>query len=349
MRKNVLLMAVLILGAVALSILCRRHGPAARRSPGWSNGGRGNIGLGGSPGARHAQLAGAAVGLEASPSLPADIEQETEAYIQRLRDDPQYDWKRPISFYGRVLDDSGQPVPGADVHFEWNSLDSSGEMVREEARTTSDADGRFSLLGKTGKRLFVDVLKEGYYGEPTNRVAFEYAVPYEGLFLPQRDRPVTFGLRKKGPGAELITSQRGVRPDLGVRAPRDGTPVRVDLLSRKVGEAGQLEISQAKPEYEHWRQATEWTFRMAIPDGGFVEYHGEFPFQAPEAGYQPTVEFRFSSRETNWAATLQKQYYIAFGQPRLYGRLLVETTIEMQGARLTYAVNPDGSRCLEPK
>jgi hypothetical protein len=88
---------------------------------------------------------------------------------------------------------------------------------------------------------------------------------------------------------------------------------------------------------------------MAIPDGGFVEQNEAFPFQAPEAGYQPTIEFHFKSGETNWATTLQRQYYIAFGQPRRYGRLVVETAIEMEGARLTYAINPDGSRYLEPK
>ena len=44
-----------------------------------------------------------------------------------------------------------------------------------------------------------------------------------------------------------------------------------------------------------------------------------------------------------------KDYYIKFGSPPRYGRLHLETLIEMQGARLTYAINPTGSRNLEPQ
>jgi hypothetical protein len=46
---------------------------------------------------------------------------------------------------------------------------------------------------------------------------------------------------------------------------------------------------------------------------------------------------------------LNQQYYISFGQPRRYGWLKVETRIGSGGAVLEYAINPDGSRYLEPK
>lgn len=64
--------------------------------------------------------------------------------------------------------------------------------------------------------------------------------------MPDPNNPVIFHFRKKGEGVDLITSQYGVQPYLGVSAPRDGSPVRVDFFDRKVGQGGQLEISQRK-------------------------------------------------------------------------------------------------------
>ena len=126
-------------------------------------------------------------------------------------------------------------------------------------------------------------------------------------------------------------------------------PVQVRLLERNVGLGGQLQLSQSKPALENLQQAKEWAFRMEIPDGGFIELDEEFPFQAPETGYEPVVQFNFKSGDTNWATDLRKDYYIKFGDPPRYGRVHLETSIKMGGARLTYAINSDGSRNLESK
>jgi hypothetical protein len=259
----------------------------------------------------------------------------------------QRQYETPISFYGRVVDQDESPLAGASVVFGWVNTN----FQQLGSSTLSDGAGLFSLSGAQGKNLTVNVSKDGYYGSSrSNQTSFQFSdMSGNRTFTPDPASPVLFHLRMRGTGANLITSQYGVKDYLGVVVPRNGTPVQVDLLSRKVGAGGQMVIAQLKPPYQSWKQATEWTFRMAIPDGGFVEQDEEFPFQAPEAGYQPTIEFHFGSGETNWVTALQRQYYIAFGKPRRYGRLVVETTIEMEGARLTYAINPDGSRYLEPK
>jgi len=88
---------------------------------------------------------------------------------------------------------------------------------------------------------------------------------------------------------------------------------------------------------------------MEIPDGGFVGHNDEFPFEAPESGYQPAVEFAFQQGQTEWRTDLKTNYYIKFGNPPKYGRIELDTSIMMAGARLIYAINPDGSRYLEPK
>lgn len=130
-----------------------------------------------------------------------------------------------------------------------------------------------------------------------------------------------------------------------VRVPKNNNPVQVDLLQKRAGATGQLEISQNKPP---WQGATNWAFRMSIPDGGLVENRDEFQFAAPESGYQPTVEYDFTKGETNWTTQVTKQFYIAFGQPRKYGWLRIESNLAQETIFLTYAINPTGSRNLEP-
>jgi hypothetical protein len=120
----------------------------------------------------------------------------------------------------------------------------------------------------------------------------------------------------------------------------------VDLLEKKPSATGQLEISQIKPPF---RGATNWSFRMSIPDGGLIENQDEFQFAALESGYQPTVEYNFAKGETNWTTQVSKQFYIVFGQPRQYGWLRIESNLAQETIFLTYAINPTGSRNLESK
>jgi hypothetical protein len=96
------------------------------------------------------------------------------------------------------------------------------------------------------------------------------------------------------------------------------------------------------------QQATNWSFHMSIPAGGFIEEADAFPFTAPETGYQTTVDLNFVKGEPDWVTQITKTYYIAFGQPQKYGWLRVEANIAQQTVFLTYAINPTGSRNLEP-
>jgi hypothetical protein len=269
----------------------------------------------------------------------------TDDFYKQTRIDPTIEWKMPISFYGRVVDESNAPVANASVHFNWTDLSPTGTS---HADKISDSNGFFSLTDQHGKRMSVTISKDGYYGTSTSRQSFEYAQP-EMRFVPDQNNPVVFHLRKKGVGADLITSQFGMSAEFVVKAPRDGSPVKVDLMQRKSGSDGQLEISQIKPEYKNWMEVNAWSFKMEIRDGGFIEENDEFPFEAPEDGYQPSVEFDLKKDQPNWTPEVQKDYYIKFGSPPRYGHLHLETSLMLNGARLTYTINPDGSHYLEPK
>lgn len=240
--------------------------------------------------------------------------------------------QNPILFYGETVDESNQPLSGVSIHFSLN-----GGLLEKDLQ--SDANGDFNFSGAVGKLLVIDVHKNGYYTSKSNRVDFDYT-----SYQPNPLRPELFYLRKKGSGADLITSQYGMKKYLGVPMPLVDSPIHVNLLTRSIGQEGQLILTQTK-----LAGAASWSFKMEIPGGGFVEEGDEFPFEAPESGYQSVVEFIFQQGQTDWATDILKDYYIKFGNPPRYGHLHLDTAVDMIGARLTYAINPDGSRNLEPK
>lgn len=249
----------------------------------------------------------------------------------------------PIEFYGKVLDDNSNVVSEADISFNWTDLTARG--FENSATAKSDNEGLFSLKDKQGASLTVSVSKQGYY--PRNGI-FWYT-PDRGPFRSDKNNPYVFRLHQKGPGVDLITSQYGMSPDFPIHIPRDGTPVRVDLMQRKVGGAGQMIITENKPESKDWQHATQWSFNMEIPDGGFRGENDEYPYEAPADGYQSLVRFDFQKNLPNWTTGIRTNFYVKFGNPPVYGRLQIQTGIYNGGAYLTYAINPSGSRDLEPK
>lgn len=265
--------------------------------------------------------------------------------LNQLRIDPDWDFKREINFFGKVIDENDQPVVGASINFAWSNA--KGEPL--SASAISDAAGLFSLKDARGKVLQVRVQKDGYYPvKSSNQIAFEYAEPSEKRFyVPNPQSPVTFYLRKRGGGSELITSQYGVIPSLRVESPSNGLPVAVNLLTRSVGGDGQLVVQGWKEPKSIVTGRNNWAFRLSIPDGGLIEHDDEFPFEAPETGYQPAYEWRFEGQTTNWQTSLNKNFYVKFGSPPRYGRIHLTTTGFSPSATLNYAINPTGSRDLE--
>jgi hypothetical protein len=274
---------------------------------------------------------------DAPPLVSDGVRDGSNINYQRLL----AEWQAPIDFFGKVEDENTNAVPEATVNFAW--LETPLDNGQGTAAATTDSDGRFSLRGKRGESLQVWVTKSGYYTPSPGFQSFNYSLI--GHFSADPRNPVVFRLRKKSQGAELISSENGLRPNLAVRISKENVPVRISFSQKRPTADGEMEISQFKPA---WKDATNWSFTMSIPGGGLVEQHDEFPFAAPERGYQSTVRLRFEKSETNWITHFSGNYYITFGEPRKYGWLHIESDIAQETVFLTYAINPSGSRNLEP-
>jgi hypothetical protein len=266
-------------------------------------------------------------------------EREREELIRSGLDE----WRTPIEFYGKVVDQYGDPVEGARVDFSCN--DDSDEGTTNYSRASNN-DGIFSIAGIRGKLLVVKVSKPGYYTSRRNPSSFYYAGGNEN-FLPDAANPVRYLLYKKGqvetvdakdfPGLTRIEQLRS-----------SGVPKGIDLLEGRA-----VPIQNAHLILEFWRENTnrsarvyDWRCRFTIPDGGLVETAEEFAFEAPEKGYIEAIEVKMSSEDENWESAIRRKYYI-----RLPGELYGSVEIYLSGRngvfKVRSVINPSGSRNVE--
>ena len=265
---------------------------------------------------------------------------------QRARD-PDFEWKSPIKFYGKVIDENNGAVPGAMVVFQWTDTSANGTSERT---VYTGGDGRFELTGVSGKRLGINQLqKDGYYrvnkGAPRS---FEYAAFFEeNYYQPDPANPVTFRLKKKGDvPLELVVRQAlmGITPD--------GSPHYIDLATTRKTSEGKgdiaIRITRTAPtevkQYD-WEATIE-----GVNGAGVLESADEFMFEAPEAGYEQTYSYRFRVSDPEWKSQLGRKYFVRARNGQLHGRLELDFIPKYQNSAaiaVHFYVNPTGSRNLE--
>lgn len=262
-------------------------------------------------------------------------------YWESRKLDGSFEYKMPIVFYGRIADDSMLPVEGAKIRFQWTDLSKNGTS---EAFTQSDVSGQFSLNGVRGKSLGVYISKQGYYAGTGSEGYFDYALFSEkDYYQPNRNSPVLFHLKRKTKGEAIFTRH------IWTTIPADGSPVRFDFLNEGIQSAkGQLEIAAVTNTEEYPPGIFDWRAKISIIGGGMIEHNQEFPFEAPELGYQANVEFNMPSNASDWKRDIDKKYFIRFGNPAKYGTIHVELDGASQHIAVDYWINPNGSRNLEP-
>jgi hypothetical protein len=272
------------------------------------------------------------------------VQEATRLYVQRELKDQYYDWKRPINFYGKVVDENNQPVPGAAVHLQWNTIDAA--YGTKYAQMSSDGEGLFSLTGERGKVLEIGVKKDGYYSVDRGGadLFFEFADPSNSeWYEPDPNNPVIFHLRKKGEGTKLV--MKALVIPLNQNHPQS----RIDLKSGFIRPDGVLTITLDKSKYLPGNQAFPWTVTLSMAEGGLAETNDQFPFLAPDTGYTNTVTMDMTNLDRSvWRGDMTKTYYFYLPSDNIYGRMTVNASSDLP-VNLSYAYNPTpGSRVLEP-
>jgi len=248
----------------------------------------------------------------------------------------------PINFWGMVVDEKGNPVDQAIIKL--GTADIPWKKGSDYERET-DVNGLFSITGVKGLSISINVSKEGYYQTPNSRKQLSYAQPSGNKEpLPTPDKPVMFELRKKG-DAEPLIKKEGF-----IKIARNGVPVGFDLESGKKVSAdnGDIKVEawtsdQQKDEQGHYN----WRCKITVPGGGLIEREEQFDFEAPENGYNQSVEIEMPADAENWRPQVARQYFVQLPGNR-YGRIQFEMIAGGDHFfSITSHFNPSGSRNLE--
>ncbi len=266
-----------------------------------------------------------------------------KVYVARLRGDNKADWKMPIDFYGKVIDENNRPVAGAKIMWQWNTIDAASGTAYKD--TTSDTNGLFSLTNQRGKILGVRVEKEGYYTVDGGQgaVSFEYATPASPMYYePDSNHPVIFHLHTKGLNATRLLHWKR---DVALNAKNQKA---LDLETGKTTEGQPHSLFIEVLTNNSRIGSIAWSARVSVIDGSLQTYTEQFPFTAPDGGYQSIIDLNLDTPKPSDMEGFQgAAFYVQ--TPKGYGRfevrmLLGEHSIEVEGY-----FNPDPtSRSLEP-
>jgi hypothetical protein len=256
--------------------------------------------------------------------------------------------------YGRVVDQDGNGVGGADIELHWTPADwllGKPERINRISIKT-DARGHWeTTLTKPADASIRNVTKEGYV-----RVYNEKEFPRDPVNFPTtKDNPVVAVLRKKGPPAFLIVSPGGGGwPDVLFQT--DGTNAvsrPLDLLAWSPDYRGTWKFSattNADLRIDAAFDAAEkrWNVMYSITNvPGGVILSDELLYEAPPGGYVRNASATLTNRYDQ-----QKYLYVKSRTPAMYSRVRFVHDVhgrEAPSLRVSCAAltNPYGDRTFE--
>jgi hypothetical protein len=251
---------------------------------------------------------------------------------------------KPQDFYGKVVDQYGQPVPGVEATGNLMIMGGLGDGAEPRTlKTQSDAQGLFQFTGIKGWQLGVVVKKDGY----------EIGARGQGYTGPTGERTspndrATFTMWKLR-GAEPL-----IHTSIESRIPYDGTPVTFNLeTGRKVADSSadlRLSLLRTPLQIRRGRDKYDWDVRIEIINGQILADDDPYPYWAPESGYQPFFETGISSNAVPWSAEMNRGFYFKGSQGQ-YGRLFIGLSTDSMrsdtGISIQAWINPSGSQNLE--
>ncbi|MBL0313010.1 MAG: hypothetical protein IPP78_09930 [Holophagaceae bacterium] len=208
-----------------------------------------------------------------------------------------------INFYGKVLDEQGLPVEGAEVMLHLKRYLTSAPPWFEQIidiSLKSDKQGQFSITNEKGRDLFVKEVKRKGYETSLNhhtRTSYNYSTEMDAVFVPDPQTPVVFWMRKKGDEAFVLTTglTSSHQPDFRFNQEESGLQKGIDIVQG-------LEIKEkdlTKPAFNDdplycdlkakaiFDPKTK-TWTMVLTPGGAddgILFSEQFLYEAPADGY----------------------------------------------------------------
>jgi hypothetical protein len=245
-----------------------------------------------------------------------------------------------IEFYGKVQDQDGVPLPGVEVTGRIATTTGFMSEKHERRTTTTGPNGLFAFRGLTGSGLAIDLKKEGYNFESSNRTFIYSLITGVGRSRhnPDERSPVAYTMFKSL-GAEPMFQY-----ETHFSLPSDGTEIFVDLHTGKVvQQESDLALSMVWPIPGKFG----WIFKVRVNNGGIMEGTTVQRFVAPLSGYQPSFDYSFG--ENDRGKRNPNDYYVECRSGMSHARINLFVQPGETKGRITLRtwLNPSGSRNLE--
>jgi hypothetical protein len=277
------------------------------------------------------------------PPQTAEEKAMWDWYHAKEKADPLFKQKMPIEFYGKVVDQFGQPVAGANVIFQWTTV--IGPVTNPEKRTSTGTDGQFELKDVQGKVLAVSVDKIGFDRTDDWIQNFEYAdFFHDNFYVPDPNNPVLFHLHKTMEAEPLyVFSPYG---DISV----GGEPLVLNVEKGKVASQGDLAFSVTLGA-ETNRYGSDFIVAMQGLNGaGFVFSDEEFMSKAPESGYKNTFTVIHKVNVSHYSPEQKLRFYVRTGSGKYASvgvKISLWNNLKTSDFDAGIHFNPSGSRNLE--
>ena len=253
-----------------------------------------------------------------------------------------------IVFFGRLLDQFGSPVAGAQIAADVRIYNGKLSTI-EHLKTISDGNGLFQINGGKGESLGIMPQKTGYV-LASRGTYFKYSYMYSDRFSPDPNNPTVINMWKLQ-GAEPLVSI-----NLEYKLHYTSTPINFDLLTGKiVATGGDVGFVVTRPTGAiSERNPQDWGIEIYAVDGGLIETSGTdeaFTFAAPERGYQSKKTLMASSNR-HGIGVIQEAFFLRSRNGQVFSKLALSVSInELPDEAITITVsgvaNANGSRNWE--
>ena len=259
-----------------------------------------------------------------------------------------------FEYYGRVIDQHGNPVVGAKVKAEWAYFPfiPNGDFGPnyKNLHLTTDADGRFSIQKDDGMSIAIDAIeKEGYQIKSKKFYMFSDGGYKMLQSFNDPENPVIFHAWKKAEAEPLIYNEKFLWLE------SDGRNYSIDLTKGKGstiegGSIGDIKVTFKRPLDAKRNEHFDWSVTIEAIGGGLIETTDIFMNTAPEEGYKRLWSIHYNKNSSDYHPRENKKFYLKSKGGKHYSRLEVELipyyrTHSAMGIK--YWLNPNGSRNLQ--
>jgi hypothetical protein len=250
---------------------------------------------------------------------------------------------QPIEFYGRVVDQDGNGIPGVKVVGRFGRMVGYREVESAKVEKT-DAEGLFAFTGISGDGIVFDFEKAGYK-LATRKRNFRYSAvnPEPGVVLPTPGNPTVFKMwRTEGPVPTIV------RADY-LYVPGDGEEVVVDVekgTAMKDYLHGDIAVSVKWTKLQPPKTwPAEWSLTFRGVGGGVMAGEVDNRVRVPTEGYTSSYVDSIVNDVGNYH--LSKVFYYRSHDGKKYAKFEYTAVNDTRKGRarlyLRVTMNPNGS------